>query len=241
MREVRLIKSFSSMSGRQFAPVSELDLHSLAVDVAASLQGPSGDVWVIPEMPSPLGLPDFVALLGGEDWLAARSRVATGPVLSEADCVVLASLHVARPSSSETVMRKLNWDADRLAPVVSRLVRSGAVLRSASGALTLTPGMLPQGRLVAIETKVKDWGRAIQQGRAYRTWSDNYVVVLGDVGQLALNRARIEVAADRAGLYAGADWIVRPAARKATLSRRLQGFEYVYASVTSDPAFGISE
>ncbi|GAA1914767.1 hypothetical protein GCM10009797_05640 [Nocardioides hwasunensis] len=120
-------------------------------------------------------------------------------------------------------------------------MRSGAALQTTSGALSLAPGLLPQGRLVAIETKVKDWGRAIQQGRAYRTWSDNYVVVLGDVGQLALNRARVEVAADRAGLYAGGNWLVRPAARTVTLPRRLQGFEYVYASVTSDPAFRISE
>lgn len=189
-------------------------------------------------MPSPLGLPDFVALLGGEKWLSARSAVGAAPVLSETDCVVLAALHVARALAPESVMRKLGWDEGRLDPIASRLVRSGAALRSNAGALSLHPGMVPHGRLIAIETKLKDWRRAMQQGRAYRTWSDNYVVLLGQVGTAALERARAEVTADGAGLYVPGRWIVRPQARRAPLSRRLQGFEYVYASLASGPTFG---
>lgn len=238
VREVRLLQSSSSLGGRQFAPVSELALHELVEDVASALPGPNGDAWIVSEMPSPLGLPDFVALLGAENWFSARLETGTAPVLSETDCVVLSALHVGRSLAIDSLGKRLGWHHERLAPVVARLTKSGAALQSGGGALSLAPGLHPQGGLIAIEAKVKDWRRAVAQGRTYRTWSDNYVVLLGDVGPVALGRAQSAIAQDRAGLNINGKWVVRPASRRASRARRLQGFEYAFASLTSKPTFG---
>jgi hypothetical protein len=239
---VKLFQPSASKGGRQFAPVRERELHHFIDPVVRGLSGPPGEAWVIPEMPSPLGLPDFVVLLGGEAWFLARSRVGAGPLLAEADCVVLSTLHPRRPLGRAAVARRLGWDKGRFDPVVARLIRAGVVHESGTGALTIAPGLLPSGRLMAVETKVKDWRRAVQQGRAYRTWSDNYVVLLGDVGPIALDRAQTEVKSDGAGLYSGGRWLVRPAMRRRSgVGRRLLGYEYLFASLASGPSLGRHE
>lgn len=233
---MRLVNPTSSVSGRRFPPVAELSLHRQIDGVVRALPGPSGEVILIPEMPSPLGLPDFVALIGAEVWLDERRGNGVAPILSEADCFVLSKLSGRRALSSSSLAMRLGWSNDRVAPILTRLHRAGAVRTSRGGALLLAPGMQPHGTLIAIEAKVKDWNRAVRQGRSYRTWANNYVVLLGDVGHMAAERAREEVATDGAGLVVGSTWLVKPRSRVPSAVRRLLGYEYVLAALASQPA-----
>lgn len=236
VREVRFVEPTSSSGGRRFSPIAELDLHGHVARVAGSLPGPLGDVLVIPEMPSPLGLPDFVALVGGEAWLAARASIGAAPILAETECVVLSVFAAHRALSLPSIAKRLSWSPERLEPVLGRLQRNGAVETTSGGAYLRTPGLLPAGSLYAIEAKVRDWRKAMRQGRSYRTWANNYVVLLGEVGSVAVQRARAEVAEDGAGLNIGGEWIVRPRSRVPATARRLIGFEHLFAAVASDPA-----
>lgn len=238
MRRVRLVDAASSRGGRRFEAVMERELYFHAEQVAASLPGPPGDVILIPEMPSPLGLPDFVALVGGEGWLVERSRLAVPPILSEIDATLLSALGERRLLSEESIASRLGWTPDQVGLSLSRLVRAGAAARSVRGSAVARAGMKPEGLLYAIEVKVKDWRRAQIQGRGYRTWANNYVVVLGGVGTKASTRAKAEHREDGAGLYTEDGWIVRPRKRTPSSARRAQGFEYVYAALASDPALG---
>ena len=233
MRNVAVVDPISSLGGHRFEPQAELILHDLAEPAAASLPGTPGDVMLIPEMPSPLGLPDFVALAGGRGWLEARGAAGIQPLLAEADCSVLAVLHPGQALSTATVARRVGWSQNALEPVLSRLTGAGAVKRTDGGAHRVNPALVPQGSVFAFDAKVKDWQKAVLQGRAYRSWADNYVVLLGEVGPVAERRAAERVAQDGAGLYSSSGWLVRPRARRPAQAKRLWGFEHLYAAMAS--------
>lgn len=235
-RRIRFIEPGSSVGGRRFEARRERELHSLATSVAETLPGPVGEVLLVPEMPSPLGMPDFVAVIGARDWLIRRAELAVPPILSEIDCQALSVLTEQRALSFRVVAARLGWEVGHLEPALARLERAGAVVRTESGAAVVVPGIRPTGRILAIETKVRDWKRALIQGRGYRTWANNYVIVLGDVGRAAVERAKSEIGADGAGLFTEAGWVVKPRSRNPAASRHIQGFEYVFAAIGSSPA-----
>lgn len=238
MRRVTVVPPTSSLGGRRFEPQAELTLHKLAETAAETISSVVDDVMLVPEMPSPLGLPDFVALSGGRSWLEDRQAAGIQPILSEAECAVLAVLHPGQALSRETVARRSSWSLDALDPVVARLSRSGAIELTPRGALRVNPLLVPKGSIFALEAKVKDWRKAVLQGRAYRSWANNYVVVLGEVGPLAEQRAVGRIRDDGAGLFTSSGWMVRPRVRQPAPGRRLLGFEYLYAALaTSGPTF----
>ncbi|HZX06780.1 hypothetical protein [Kribbella sp.] len=208
-------------------------MHELAHIAAATLPGVPEDVLLVPEMPSPLGLPDFMALAGGQKWLQARRAAGVQPFLAEADCSVLAVLHPRQALSLATVARRIGWSLAALEPVLTRLEKAGAVETTPGGAHRVNPALVPRGSVFALEAKVKDWQKAVLQGRAYRTWANNYVVLLGDVGPVAERRAAERVAHDGAGLYSSSGWIVKPRARRPAPAKRLWGFEHLYAATAS--------
>lgn len=238
MRSVKLVTPTSSIGGRRFEPQAELTLHELARTAAATLPGVADEVLLVPEMPSPLGLPDFIALSDGSSWLQTRQMAGVQPILSESECSVLAALHPGQALSRETVARRSGWSLSDLEPVVSRLVNAGAIETTPGGAHRVNPSLVPSGSMFALEAKVKDWQKAVLQGRAYRTWANNYVVVLGAVGPVAERRAAERVRDDGAGLFSSSGWIVRPRARQPAPAKRLWGFEHLYAALASSgPAF----
>lgn len=237
MHQVRIVTPISSLGGRRFEPRAELMLHALAETAAATLPGLDDEVMLIPEMPSPLGVPDFVALVGGLGWLHARRESGVAPQLAGADCQVLASLHASRALSIGSLMARLDWTLSELSPVLARLVRAGAAEMTARGSYRINPSLVPSGSILALEAKVKDWQKAVHQGRAYRTWANNYVVLMGSLGPIAAQRARETVLADGAGLFIESGWLARPRVRKPSASRRLRGFEHVFAAIAqSNPA-----
>jgi hypothetical protein len=235
-KAVRFVEPGSSRGGRRFEPMDELHLHDLVESLAASLPGQGDNVLVVPEMPSPLGLPDFVALVGGRGWLDARMTADVPPLLSEIDCAVLAALSPVRPLGTESVARRIGWTPNEVQGVIARLAKVDAIRVTANGAAQLHPALRPLGSVVAVEAKVKEWRRAVLQGRSYRTWADNYVVVLGNVGATAQARAKEGIRSDGGGLFTDTGWVVRPRSRQPAAARRLQGFEYFFAAISSGPA-----
>jgi len=147
--------------------------------------------------------------------------------------LVLAALHPGQALSSATIGRRIGWSPAALEPVLNRLENAGAVVKTSGGAHRVNPALLPRGSVFALEAKVKDWQKAVLQGRAYRSWADNYVVLLGEVGPVAERRAAERVALDGAGLYSSSGWIVRPRARRPAPARRLWGFEHLFAATAS--------
>src|SRR5690606_25201249 len=125
-----------------------------------------------------------------------------------------------------------------LDPVMTRLLNAGAIEKTPGGALRVNPSLVPGGSMFALEVKVKAWQKAVLQGRAYRTWANNYVVVLGTVGPVADRRAADRIREDGAGLFSSSGWVVRPRARRPAPAKRLWGFEHLYAALASSgPAF----
>lgn len=234
MSRVRFVAAGSSRGGRRFQPVDELTLHELIEAVASTLPG-AGDVLVVPEMPSPLGLPDFVAVVGAEPWLQKRIAADVTPILSEIECVVLSALSSARPLAIGTLERRIGWTPKDTASVLNRLAKAGAINFTPSGAVIADPAMRPTGRVFALEAKLKEWQRGIQQGRTYRTWANNYVIVLGDVGVVAESRAMTRISEDGGGLYNRSGWLVKPQPRHPSPARRLQGYEHLFAAICSRP------
>lgn len=238
MRSVTAVTPTSSLGGRRFEPQAELTLHELARTAAATLPGIADEVLLVPEMPSPLGLPDFIALSDGSSWLESRQAAGVQPILSESECSVLATLHPGQALSPATVARRSGWSLSDLDPVMTRLLNAGAIEKTPGGALRVNPLLVPGGSMFALEAKVKDWQKAVLQGRAYRTWANNYVVVLGTVGPVAERRAADRVREDGAGLFSSSGWVVRPRARRPAPAKRLWGFEHLYAALASSgPAF----
>lgn len=242
MKKIRFVVPGSSLPGKRFEPREELSLHTSASQAAANLPGKHDSVLMLPEMPSPLGLPDFAILVGGEAWLHERQLAGVTPIVSEVDCRVLDALYAGRPSRLDSIAEKVGWASYEIEPILARLERVGAAHKTRNGSFLLNPALQPKGTLIAIEAKVKDWQKAVLQGRAYRTWANNYVVVLGEVGAVAATRARDRIVADGGGLFLASKWQVRPSMRRHRPPQRLRGFEYLYAAVGSSvPALGLAE
>ena len=233
MRKVRIVQPCSLLAGRRFEPQAERSLHSLAEEVASTLPGISQEALLLPEMPSPLGLPDFVALIGGSEWIHARNDIDIPPITSENDCILLAALYIRKSLSISTISQKISWNLDDVRFSVERLCDIGAIYSTGRDAYRINAALVPDGSIFALEAKIKNWQKAIFQGRAYRTWADNYVILLGGVGDQAAQRAKERVESDKAGLFLSSGWLVRPHRRKPANSQRFRGFEYLYAAITS--------
>ncbi len=237
---LQVVRPSTSLGGRRFEPIDERSLHPFVRKVATALPG-AKHILLVPEMPSPLGLPDFVAAVNCGQWLASRMASGVPPVLSEIDCTVLSVLMPHRPLSVRTVANRLAWQTADIDSVLSRLTRSGAIQFTDGGSLVRHPAFSPTGTLYAIEAKVTGWQRAIRQGRSYRTWADNYIVVMGQLGQTATLRAQEALEHEGAGLYLPSGWLLKPQPRKQKFPQRLRGFEHLFAAIGSDPALGSHE
>jgi hypothetical protein len=86
------------------------------------------------------------------------------------------------------------------------------------------------GRLYAIETKVRDWQRAVRQARIYALWCDSYVIVMPRISRGSLQQMVAAVAADRAGLVVDRKWVRRPRLARTSSAHRLWGSEHVVAA-----------
>jgi len=227
----RVHQSSRSRPGRLFEAVQEAGLYPAALDAARSLPGASAGVLVVPEMYGPLGVPDFLVMVGGDKILKRRLEAGIPPILGEMDCAVISSLYTARPRSAKAIAASLGWGEDNVVARLQQLKKTGAVSEASAGLFLRHGSLSSGGTLYAIEVKVRDWAQAVRQSRGYRTWANNYVVVLGPIGEQARRAVVAEVAADQAGLFIDGTWIRKPSRRSPEPLRGLMGFEHLVASL----------
>jgi hypothetical protein len=229
-------------AGRRFEPSHELALHDDAMSVCAQLPGAHRGALVVREMAGPIGIPDFTVLIGGLDRLRTRLSLDVPPVLNQLDASIVAVANSRVARSAGALARALNWGVQTVMRRLPGLLRSGALVATRPDRYVRPSALGPIGRLYAVEAKVSDRRAAVQQARAYSSWTDGYVLVMGPLGQAPLRSLLDEVDADRGGLVVDGRWLRRPVLGTLAPARRLWSAEHFVAAVQGNylPALGRS-
>jgi hypothetical protein len=217
--------------GRRFEPVAERSLQADAVQAMETLRRSSSEVWMLSEVAGPVGVADFVAVIGPEQALAERFALGVPPLLNEADAGIVSAASARVGRTVEQIAARLEWSPATVERRLATLLRIGALRETRAGTFIRPAALRPLGRLIAVETKMRDWRRALRQAHRYRLWCDNYVIVMPELANGARDGARAAVRADGGGLFVSARWVLRPRGRAAPDHRRLWGSEYVAAAM----------
>jgi hypothetical protein len=218
-------------AGRRFQPGPESRLEPEARSAIKKLPGADRGIVAVRELPGPFGVPDFVALVGGQRRLELRAELNVPAVLNEVD----ARLVAAAPSRGSVAIGELEMAA-RLPTAlarrrVGRLTRTGALSLTSTGRLRRPSALRALGSIYAVEMKVANVRSAIMQCRRYHVWADAYVLVMGVLSDGQLDRAVQMVKADGGGLVVGGRMICRPRPRRGEASwQRLLASEHFFAA-----------
>lgn len=218
--------------GRRFQPSAERALIGPAQLAAAALPSAHRGLRLIEELAGPIGVPDLTAVIGPPTALRARLESGIPALLNEVDAGVVAATHPSTPRSAQALANALSWPTETVERRLPQLLRSKALAEVRDGRYVRHPDLNPVGRLVAIETKVRDGLAAVRQCRAYTTWADTYVIVTGHLGPAATDRLMSQVVNDRAGLVIDGRWHARPRIRGHGRARRLWASEHVVAAMS---------
>lgn len=218
-------------SGRRFQPSHELALHGPAIQACAALPGAHRGLTVISEMTGPIGIPDLTAVVGPPSHLTARLAIKVPPLLNQLDAGVVAVTHPSQARSTAAMARLLQWPEQTVQRRVGELVHLGALHEVRPGRFVRPEQLRPVGRLYAVEAKVRDWGRALRQGRTYSVWADSYVLVMGPLADRAQHQLLEQAHQDKAGLVVAGRWLNRPTVHPLPIAQRLWAAEHVVAAV----------
>jgi hypothetical protein len=216
-------------AGRPFSPVAERELHPVLRDLASRLPGSGGGVSVIGEMPGPTGLPDLVAI-PITPRLSMRLAFECPPLLAWGDARLAAACSTTQGLSIMALAHRLGADADSTRRRARRLVKSGALVETASGGLRRAEELGPVGRVYALEAKVNDWSAGLGQALRYGSWADASAAVLAQLPRDP-SPAIAQASELGLGLALGARWLVRPRVRRLALAHRLWASEHVVAAL----------
>jgi DNA-binding Lrp family transcriptional regulator len=230
-----ILRSGRFKPGVRFAPGAELDLHAAVVPLAVALPAAHAGLALVAEPPGPFGIPDFVGVYGARDRVDARLGLAVPPLLNRIDAGIVAALSAARPLSVASIGRRTGWRPDTVERRLPGLVRAGAVQLAGSGTYVRPAALTSIGRLLAIEVKVRDWRRAVLQGRTYASWCDTYAIVLGRLPVTSGGDVVSQVRRDAAGLAVDGRWVIRPRLTQAGRTS-LWGSEHVVAALRGQHA-----
>ena len=218
-------------AGRRFLPVGESELIPDALAACERLPGSERGMVVVREMTGPIGIPDLTALVGPRRALDARLAHPAPPILNRIDASIVASTHLGALRSSAAISRALGWPLDLIERRLPELVLSGALLEPRPRRYLRAGPIRPLGRIFAVEAKVKDASAAIAQIRAYGSWADGCVLVMGRVGENSLGRLLAAVDEDRSGLVVAGRPVRRPRIIQHDFSRRLWAAEHFVAAL----------
>lgn len=218
-------------AGRRFEPSHELALHSVAMSACARLPGAHRGTYVVREMAGPVGIPDFTVLVGDLGLLRARLALDVPPVLNQLDAGIVAVAHARVARSPVALARASGWGAETVSRRLPGLVRSGALVAASPDRYVRPAALGPIGRLYAVEAKVSDRQAAVVQARAYSSWTDSYVLIMGPLGPAPLRSLLDEVDVDRGGLVVNGRWLRRPVLKTLDPARRLWSAEHFVAAV----------
>lgn len=227
----RVIESSRVRAGRRFAPIRELELEPDALRAARDLPGVHRGLVVLRELAGPFGVPDLVAVVGSPQLLDERLALAVPPLLNQVDAGVVAAAAPRAGRTVETLARRVGWPVESVRRRLPELVRVGALLAAGPNSYVRPPALRPVGRLYAIETKMKEWRRALRQARTYSLWCDSYVLVLSSLGPSSRTALIEAVAEDGAGLVVGGQWLQRPRLGSRSAAQRLWGSEHLVAAL----------
>lgn len=217
--------------GRRFEPVGERDLASAAIRAAETLPGTRAGLLVLQEVAGPFGVADYVAVIGSQDRIRDRLALAVPPLLNEIDAGIVSATSPRRARTAERFAERLGWSRSSVDRRLPGLVKSGALQEVKPGRFVRHEALVPVGRVYAIETKLREWRRALRQARTYRLWSDNYVIVMPSLSAGSLTEALSAVTNDGGGLFIDERWATRPRSRHPEPGRRLWGSEHVVAAL----------
>jgi hypothetical protein len=225
------LRSRRAYPGRQFAPIAETQLFPALLDVARRLATPCDrPVVAVSEVVGLFGIADLVALVVNPERLQARAAAAVGPILNHADASILAAVVSSRGRVIEEVRQRSGLPEPLIQRRLPMLRRVGAISVDARGRITRHPAMVPLGRAHAIEGKVRDWRRGIQQAGTYQLWADTATLVLGQApadpeDAVALSKRR------GIGLAVEKQFLSKPQLRPRSAGRRLSTSEHVWAAI----------
>ena len=227
---LHIVDSARPRGGRRFEPVQELALEQNALEAALAIPGAHRGLLVLREPTGPFGVPDLLAVVGPPGRLAERRALTVPPLLNQVDAGVVAAAAPSARRTVETIARRVGWPLDTVQRRLPELLRTGALARAGRESYVRPAALRPVGRLYAIETKVRDWKRAVRQARTYSTWCDSYVIVMASVGVGSLDQAIDEVRMDGGGLMLAGDWLLRPRLGARSPAQRLWGSEHLFAA-----------
>ncbi len=225
----RISTSKRDRGGARFQPVHERRLISDARAVLNDLEQSDG-LLALTEFNSPFGVPDVTAVVGGGAEKTRRLRCQIPALLNEIDAGIVSAASSTTPHSARQLAYYLRWPAGSVKRRVPGLLASGALIESGSGLLA-HPAIVSWGELIAIELKIRDWRKALKQCRRYRLWANSYVLVVGQVPDVALEDLKQTVAADRGGLLVNGELLLRPRPSRHKPARSLWATEYVVAEL----------
>ena len=206
-------------AGRPFEPVRERQLDSALRSLARTLPGADGGIVLSPEFVGPRGVVDLLAVTRLGDSLERRLAVGPPFLTSEADCSVVMATLVAATRTSSHIARKLGISERQAERRLRDLTARGFIHRVGAG-FRRHPSLVATGRAYALEAKVRDWRRGLEQALRYASWSDAAGVVL----LLAPTSPAPVLSIFRSfgiGLAVGDTWLVRPRIGHPDPGRRL--------------------
>lgn len=223
------VTSRRSLPGRPFQPVAELELHEQLPALARSLPGAARHGCVmVREMPGPNGVADLVVLIGGQPQLDARLQADVPPLLSEIDSAIVGALRVGRAIPKAELAFRIGRAPSAVDRRVGPLCSAGAIALRTHGYVR-HPAFDLGGTIHALEAKVRDWNRGIDQTLSYAVWADYSTLVIGalprDRGPAVARAARL-----RLGLFSTA-WLHRPSDRNHREGLRRWALEHMVAAL----------
>jgi hypothetical protein len=228
---IRVRASKRPRAGRRFEPIAERELEPAARRAIAGLPGVHRGLAVFRELAGPVGIPDFLAVVGPTLPMQRRLALPVPPLLNRVDAGIASALTPQRGKTIEQLSELLEWQPSTIERRIAGLLKDGALIDRGQGRFVRPSRLAPTGRLYAIETKVSNFSRALKQARAYSLWCYNYVIVMPALTPTVLHRATAAVEADRGGLVVDGRWICRPKHRPQSPFRSLWGSEHVIAAI----------
>lgn len=223
-------------AGRRFEPIHEKRLATCAIRAIESLPAAQNGLLIVTEMTGPYGVPDFVAVVGNQASMHNRLALPVPPLLNEIDAAIVSTVRTTQGMTSQRIAGYLNWPLETIERRIPTLLRLDALTKSSARTYTRVAHLRTIGTILAVETKIRDWHKAVQQCRRYQIWADNYILVMDQLGKEATKRIVQEVSIDRGGLVLGERWVQRPVKRTMSKSRRLWASEHLIAALGHQPS-----
>jgi DNA-binding Lrp family transcriptional regulator len=211
--------------------VAERELEPAARKAISGLPGVHYGLAVFRELAGPVGIPDFLAVVGPASAMQRRLGLPISPLLNRVDAGIAAVAAPSRGKTIEQISEQLKWSPSTIERRMTGLLKDGVLFEKGQGRYVRPDRLVPTGRLYAIETKVSNFSRALKQARTYSLWCYNYVIVMPALNPTVLDRAITAVKADGGGLVVDGRWQCRPKHRPKSPFRSLWGSEHVIAAI----------